>query len=96
MSTTNGDLSAKTQAALVVAYDAMAYLTILLATIGIGGPGIEYGEGVWLHLQSFIERAEHLLLKVDPEAALKLRAKICENADFLQESIIRNKAKEIL
>jgi hypothetical protein len=95
MSTTNGDLSAKTQTALVVAYDAMAYLTILLATIEIGEPGIEYSEGVWLHLQSFIERAEHLLLKVDPEAALKLRAKVRENAVFLQEAINKQKAKEI-
>ena len=85
----------ETQVALLVAYDSLAYLTIVAAMLTVGLPGLEYNSHAWLHIQEFIEKSEHLLSKIDAKAAVELRTKIRENAAFLQDSINRHKSKEI-
>jgi hypothetical protein len=90
----NGHRQHETQVALEVACDAIAYLTIVAATMNIGSPGVEYAPA-WLHLNEFIARAERLLATIDPSAPLELRTKIRENAMHLQEAINKYKAKKI-
>jgi hypothetical protein len=82
------------QIALTVAYDSLAYLTIAAALMSGGIPGVEYTHA-WTHIREYIERAQHLLSRVDPGASVELRTKIRENAAFLQDSLKEHKVKEI-
>ena len=89
----NGQRSAETQLALAVALDAIAYLTIVAATMSVGSPGAEYTPA-WLHISDFLARAERQLATIDPAAAVELRTKIRENAAFLHDSLNQDKSKD--
>ena len=78
----NGKRRYETQVALEVACDALAYLTIVAATVHVGAPGAQYAPA-FLHLNEFITRAEHQLATIDPSVPLELRNKIRENARAL-------------
>lgn len=80
----NGHRQHGTQVALEVACDALAYLTILAATISVGSPGAEYTPA-WLALNDFVARAERQLAAIDPSVPLELRNRIRENAAHLHK-----------
>lgn len=89
-----GNHHPEAQAALVIAYDALAYLNIMSSTMGFSTLGVGYTLA-WLHVQEFIERAEQVLSEIDPGATVKLRIKARENAASLHETINQHKAKKI-
>jgi hypothetical protein len=83
---TNGRHRDEVRAALDLACDSIAYLTIVAATMSIGSPGAEYAPA-WQLISEYLARAERSLAAIDPSLPLELRTRIRENAMHLQHAL---------